>query len=265
MQQDRGEVQHVVTDQRARRVVSAALGSEVRVSVGETLTGVLSALECSGAAVLVLSASGGARDEFALATLHAELRRRAPKLVLIVLLEDGEQEGALRDVVGGDAMLSIDCQGADGLARLRDTIAAARREARLQASARALSRGLHADVIPLVQQVVMEAFAPLTVDSLTQRIPLARSTVLRRVQRHLGLTLQQLICWGRAVAGITELESTLRKVESVAFALGYEDASGFTKLCRGCVGMPPTEVRAAGGTDVLVRTWRARVGRGTDR
>jgi AraC-like DNA-binding protein len=256
---DEDGVQRIVTDRGSQLTIRSALGADAALTVGGSLVEALRALELTGAPVLVLSSTDGARDELALRALCREVHRRAPRLVVIVLAGAIPNGSSILELTGGGVILGLDCEAPSGLARLRQAVTAARREVRLQSVADAMTEGVHHDVEFLVQYAVTAAFRPLSAGMLATGAPLARSTMLNRVQRRLGMTLQQLVNWGRVMAGMTVLESTLRTVESVANTFGYEDASGFTKLCRGIAGHAPTAVRDAGGTSELLRLWRAAI------
>ncbi len=249
---------HVVSDTRARRHVMAAMGGEAQVTESASLVGAIQALERSGAAVLVLSADAGALDELALAALRAELGRRAPKMLLVMLTERDAEVGAV-STVGGGVLVGVDVALPAGLHQLREWVLSARRSARLHAVAIDMGRDIHQDVAFLVHYVVEHGFDTLTVEDVVRRVPVTGSKLRVRLRRHLGMTLQQLISWGRCMAGVAELESTMRTVEAIALSLGYEDASGFTKLCRGCCGRPPSVLLEEGGSVAVERAWRSAI------
>ena len=81
-----------------------------------------------------------------------------------------------------------------------------------------------------------------TLQDMAEKENLTERTFMRHVQAE-GTSYQQLLDDVRQERACWLLEHTDTTVEAIAQALGYEDASNFSRTFRRWVGMPPGEFR----------------------
>lgn len=211
---------------------------------------VITSLQRTGAAVLLVpaaAAEGCGSSAAATEALISELRARAraPQLLIVALCECAPQLADLRQIRGETAVIDLTSPGA--ATQIAELVQHASQSARLARAAAAMTEGMPPSTAWLVRQFVERAFEPLRLAVWVSQLPISRATANRRVRVALGMSLERAMIWGRVLAGIVELEHTVRRVADVAFDLGYEDATGLTQACRARTGLTPRELVRSGG------------------
>jgi AraC-like DNA-binding protein len=92
--------------------------------------------------------------------------------------------------------------------------------------------------------------AGLPLEAVAERLCLSRRTLIRRLQEH-GTSFRELRDAHRRCGAEQYLRSGFLTTEQVAFELGYEDASSFSRACRRWFGTSPGGLR--GRQAVVVR------------
>ncbi len=245
----------VMIDEGLRPTLRLALADKIRVMFAGPVADMVTRLRESGAAALVVSASG--TDRSSLDALLAELRCRAPMLT-IAIVADGTEDAATARIATRSAVTAIlDPQTPEFQRSLHELIDGASREQRFARAAEAAETGLPTEVRHLIRDVVMHASQHLDVKTWVSMLPLSHKQLNERLAKHTAMSAESLILWGRLLGGIVELESTLRTVTGVALEFGYEDVSGFTALCTAKMASPPTVVARSGGSARVIAAWRA--------
>jgi AraC-like DNA-binding protein len=223
----------------------------------------ISTLRTTGAAVVLVpsgfgegAAGDGPAERAAAESVIAELRARAPQLLVVVMHTRGEGVSDLRQVQADTALLDLTSE--DAASRLSGLAQRASRRARLAGAAAAMASGAPESAAWLLRQFVERAFDPLRLEPWTQRLPISRATANRRVRQAYGTSLEPALRWGRLLAAAVELEHTLRRVVDVAYDLGFEDATGLTQTARGLMGCGMRELLREGGSALVLQRWHSR-------
>lgn len=82
-----------------------------------------------------------------------------------------------------------------------------------------------------------------TVEQLADEVGLARRTVTRKTKKHLGQTPSQLIRTMRVERGARLLAETTETVSQIAYAVGFNSLSYFSRSFRTHFGVPPSIYR----------------------
>lgn len=243
----------VVLHQRADAVARPALPEHVRVCIAGDTADVPARLAAVGAAAVILPLDPRATDW--LDVIVGELGQRAPALLVVATASGGREDARAAVTERWPHVEIIDQTDRELRTRFRRLIAASTVEARLSAAGTAMATGVPPEVAALVRCAVQRAHARDVVARWSAGTGLSRRTVERRIDRHLGVTTERLLMWGRLVAAAVLLESTLLRVSDIAQIVGYEEATGLTKLSTALISVPPTRVVAAGGVRAVLERW----------
>jgi len=83
-----------------------------------------------------------------------------------------------------------------------------------------------------------------TVERLAETVGLTRRTLTRKTKEHLGQTPSQLIRTMRVERGARLLAETAKTVSQIAYAVGFNSLSYFSRSFRAHFGVPPSTYRA---------------------
>jgi AraC-like DNA-binding protein len=202
-------------------------------------------------------------DLFATGTMSLEplrqLKRRFPRLGTVAYVSvSAEHARDLFDAgrAGMDALIVADQDDVDP-ALLRSILE--------QAEARGVAGALRTALEPLrtsardaVLVTVTRAHERLTTHTLAQVISQSRR-VLAKQLGDAGLPPpQRLITWGRLIVAAHLMEDRERSADSVATALHFPSGSAYRNTCQRYLKATPSEIRARGGADWVIRQMLAR-------
>lgn len=258
-----GEPESVVMLSPGHSALRLLRPMDLRLHVAPDAARLLSTLRSTGAAVVLVSASfdGDSASASTLArvslqALVAELRARAPHLLVVVLHESSGRQPDVRALEGDSALLDLTSH--DATRQLWAVVQRVSRRARLARAADAFAAGANAQSAWLLRQLVERAFDPLRIGPWVRTLPVSRATANRRLRQAFGISLEPAMLWGRLLAATVELEHTLLRVADVAYALGYEDSTGLTQATRSLMGCGVRDLIGKGGSSLVVQCWHER-------
>ncbi len=100
---------------------------------------------------------------------------------------------------------------------------------------------------------VTRAHARLTTESLARSVALSRRMLAKQLERATLPSPQRLLTWGRLVVAAHMLEDPNRSADGVALALHFPSGSAFRNTCQRYLHATPSEIRQAGGADMVIR------------
>ncbi len=122
--------------------------------------------------------------------------------------------------------------------------------ARIELEAELAQSGLDADVATIVRFKIRESQGPLPkIEKVAHRLSMSARTLQRKLV-DVGTTFQKIKDSERFRRAIQLLETTDDSLEKIATALGYSDASNFSKAFNKWAGMSPGAYRASFSAEV---------------
>ena len=201
--------------------------------------------------VAVIDLFAGERSNF---DRIRHLKQRLPRLTLLAYVVPANDR--LHDLFDAGR------QGVDGLV-IADQDDAPRPLLALieQAESRSLAgivrRSLE-DVEPMVRDALLlavsrahERLSPL---GLARLLALPRRSVSHRLARAGFPPPQRLLTWGRLIVASHMLEDSHRSADRIAMSLDFPSGSAFRNTCQRYLHATPSDIRARGGANYVVRT-----------
>lgn len=106
-------------------------------------------------------------------------------------------------------------------------------------------------VVRILEHMVHAAVEPLTPDALAERLGQNRRTLERLLSSHRLPAPAALFTWFRLLHATRLLEDPARRIESVAFSLGFDSGSALSSRFKRFTGRSPREILRRGGVDHL--------------
>jgi AraC-like DNA-binding protein len=106
-------------------------------------------------------------------------------------------------------------------------------------------------VVRILEHLVHAAIEPLTPDALAERVGQNRRSLERLLSSHRLPAPAALITWFRLLHATRLLEDPARRIESVAFSLGFGSGSSLSSTFKRYTGRSPREILRRGGVDHL--------------
>lgn len=105
-------------------------------------------------------------------------------------------------------------------------------------------RSVQRDTFAYARQYLRDHYAnPVTIQSLSERLGVSRSTLHEQFTSRLGLSPQQYLMQLRLEAACHALETSQMSIDEIAASCGLRDKSYFSKVFKGRFGMPPGAFR----------------------
>lgn len=120
------------------------------------------------------------------------------------------------------------------------------------------------DVRPIVRDAALVAITRahqrLSPDRLAKVLGVRRKTLATWLAAAGFPSPARLIAWGRLIIAARLLEDESRTVESVALSLDYPSGSAFRNVCQRYLQATPQQIRAAGGTAMVIAAFVRDIG-----
>lgn len=100
------------------------------------------------------------------------------------------------------------------------------------------------------QRVIRQKYSTVSVTELANFCGIGQRTFMRHFHKATGFTPYQYIQKYRIQKARELIETTSMYIDQVAFQVGYEDSSSFTKAFKKETGLPPKEYRKRFGVRV---------------
>ncbi|MBD3241708.1 MAG: helix-turn-helix domain-containing protein [Chitinivibrionales bacterium] len=100
----------------------------------------------------------------------------------------------------------------------------------------------------ILAQIRRSPGRPWTIDGIARYLHMSVSSMQRRVKRHYGTTIWQLVLRARMETAEQLLRRTDYPLKVIADRVGYADEFAFSTAFRRCVGMSPSEYRRDGSS-----------------
>jgi AraC-like DNA-binding protein len=95
----------------------------------------------------------------------------------------------------------------------------------------------------------------LSIDTVAETLGMSRRGLQRGLAQQ-GLTYSQLLAGSRMHQAATWLQSSDKPIVEIAYALGYTDASNFTRAFRNQTGVSPQAFRLSIRTSTSRKPWK---------
>lgn len=245
----------LVRDGPGRAHLRAALRTKAAVLSCERIEDLLQVLAAHRVDVIVISPwdAQGAR----VAPVLRDIRTRWPSVPVAVycsLAADAVREVVALAKSGADDVIF---QGSDDQSQAlwsRLLVSVSRRAADQALSA--LQPVLPAAVEPIVSYCLERAEKGVSVQKVAAAMQLHRRTLVNRLAAAGMPAPSSTISWCRLLVAARLLEDPGRAVEQVALALGFSSGAALRNMLRRYTGLRPSELRAQGGLQCVVRLFK---------
>jgi hypothetical protein len=116
-------------------------------------------------------------------------------------------------------------------------------ELSIAARTRQLSETCAAGLTPLGTLLVRGAFSFILASENRSVQAFAGGVCVRSLERwmvaEIGMSPATLLRWTRVLVGLTYCEFTFTSLDRIAEKIGYANAAGYVRACRGLLGLPP--------------------------
>lgn len=179
----------------------------------------------------------------------ASLRSRFPDIAIIVSVESGPAEGYFGlGGLGVDGVVAVSARPS----RLRSDVDTALTIARAQRVTRELRRRLPAPGPEAVAWAVEHAGPDTTVERLAAGLGHNAASLRDTLQQANLPSPARILLWGRLLLASARLGDDGRRVEDVAFSLGYSTSTSFSRAMKLHSGRTPAEVSFRGAMSVVL-------------